>query len=407
MHAEEQAPTWARAVALATSALVIGALPLHLVGGLSVLIADEISFTKRDLGLAVSMYFAASAAFSLPAGWIAERHGYAHSLRGAAIVSGLAMVAIGGLATAWVHILAMLTVVGLAVAVTQVSTNVMLTRLVPRNRQGLAFGVKMAAIPASGALAGLSLSVVGLTVGWRLAYVGVAILAIGLVAFVPRGGSRPPAGLRGAGRPARRHLILLIAIGAGLGSAAGTTLTPFLVPYLVEQGYAPVVAGAALALGSATGILARIALGWLADRPGRGALLLAAGALLAGSVGYAVLAIAPHGLGLPVAIVLAFGGGFGWAGLLILAVSRASPEAVAKPLATLQMANFLGAIVGPFVFGSIADVDFTLAWVLLTVSAAAGAFVLLAGRRTLIADRQAPMETHVRTASSHPQSGSG
>jgi MFS family permease len=394
MHAEEQAPTWARAVALATSALVIGALPLHLVGGLSVLIADEISFTKRDLGLAVSMYFAASAAFSLPAGWIAERHGYAHSLRGAAIVSGLAMVAIGGLATAWV-------------AVTQVSTNVMLTRLVPRNRQGLAFGVKMAAIPASGALAGLSLSVVGLTVGWRLAYVGVAILAIGLVAFVPRGGSRPPAGLRGAGRPARRHLILLIAIGAGLGSAAGTTLTPFLVPYLVEQGYAPVVAGAALALGSATGILARIALGWLADRPRRGALLLAAGALLAGSVGYAVLAIAPHGLGLPVAIVLAFGGGFGWAGLLILAVSRASPEAVAKPLATLQMANFLGAIVGPFVFGSIADVDFTLAWVLLTVSAAAGAFVLLAGRRTLIADRQAPMETHVRTASSHPQSGSG
>ena len=67
-----------RPVRAATSALtttIACSVPVFLVGGLAVQIADELHFSPAGLGLAVSVYFGVSALASVPAGGLVERYG--------------------------------------------------------------------------------------------------------------------------------------------------------------------------------------------------------------------------------------------------------------------------------------------------------------------------------------------
>lgn len=385
-----EARSTALTVLVATLLLILGALPLHLLGGLWVLVRDDIAFDIQELGLAVSVYFGTSAVFSIPAGIVVNRLGPSRTLRGAAVATGLVLIAMGLLAVSWIQVLLLLAIGGVSAAMIQVGSNVMLAVSVPRRRQGLAFGVKMAAIPGASVLAGLALPLVALTAGWRPAFIGSAILAVLVMTFMPRvvvavGQHRPDT----SERDARLGSLLVVALGAGLGSGAGTSLTPFFVPYLVDSGHLPGAAGLALAMGSLTGMGARVFLGWIADRRGGGALQMAAMALTVGACGFGVLAVAPDGGALAVGLLLAFGGGFGWAGLLILAVARINPIAPARALATVQSATFGGAILGPAAFGQIAHAtSFTVAWITMGIVLMTSATVLFHARRLIIRDRQ-------------------
>lgn len=154
-----------RTVAAAALSTVLASLPVFLLGGLAVLVRDELNFGELQLGLAVSVFFTMAALSAVAAGRIASRLGaWATAVLAAALSAGsLAGIA---LAPSYAWLLAALAVAGVANALAQIGSNQALVQVLPRDRQGLAFGVKQSAVPASTLLAGLALPVLGLTLGW-------------------------------------------------------------------------------------------------------------------------------------------------------------------------------------------------------------------------------------------------
>src|SRR4029453_10793467 len=82
-------------------------------------------------------------------------------------------------------VVAILTVGAAANALGQLASNSSLAQHVPARRQGLSFGVKQAAIPICTLLAGASVPIVALTLGWRWAFVLAAVLAVAAIPLVP------------------------------------------------------------------------------------------------------------------------------------------------------------------------------------------------------------------------------
>jgi predicted MFS family arabinose efflux permease len=117
-----------------------------------------------------------------------------------------------------------------------------------------------------------------------------------------------------------------------------------------------------LTFGSVLLIVMRIGWGAIADTgkvdPARVVVIL----LVGGTLGYLLLSTGTL-VGFVVGAALAFGAGWAWPGLLFLALVRRFPTAAGRPSGQVQRGMFLGAMVGPFLFGVVADsVSFTVAW---------------------------------------------
>ncbi|HEX5494699.1 MAG TPA: MFS transporter, partial [Mycobacteriales bacterium] len=158
------------AVVLAVFSLV----PVFLTSALAPRIRADFPLTEGHLGIAVSAFFAASAVGNLGLGPVADRFGGIRVLRLFSLPSGCALgfVAVG--ARSWVPLAVALAVAGLGNGGVQTAANEILVHSVSVARQGFAFGVKQAAIPAATLLAGLAVPAVGASVGWRWAFAGAA-----------------------------------------------------------------------------------------------------------------------------------------------------------------------------------------------------------------------------------------
>lgn len=389
------------ALAPVPSALTVtvgSVLPVFLVGALAVQIRAALSFDNAALGLAVALFFA-GATSTVFFGHVAERVGAVPQLRVAALASAAAMAAIALGARSWAELTAALVVAGLANGAVQPASNLLLARAVKGRRQGLAFGIKQAAIPVGVLLASLSVPAVALTVGWRWAFAGGAVLALVASLTVPevadsagrrRGGWVPtdataPAG---AGRGRREGpgdlLPLVVLAGAmSLGTAAATALGAFLVTTAVHVGVSKGGAGLLAALGAATGLVARVGTGALADHWGKRNLAVVSALLCGGVAGYALFATGSVWLLVP-AVVLAFGAGWGWTGLFVLAVVRTHPEAPARATGITQTGAYVGGMLGPFAFGLLAvGASYRAAWTAAAVVAGLSSLGMLVGRRLL------------------------
>jgi len=291
-------------------------------------------------------------------------------------------VLLGGLALA-----------GVANALAQIASNEALARVVPRARQGLAFGVKQAAVPAATVLAGLSLPLLGLTLGWRAAFVGAAFTAVLYAVVVSRGTPDTPVDNPGRrGRPpgsAPRGPLLVLALAAALGSGAAGALGAFLVVSAVGAGETPARAGLLLAAGSTLSVLVRLLVGWQADaRDGRHLQVVAA-LLAGGSLGMALLATGSRVLLLPGA-VLAFALGWGWPGLLNFAVVRSHPAAPAAATSITQSGVFAGGALGPLAFGAlVVTFSYAVAWSVAGFALVAAAVLMRLGRGLLVSQQRA------------------
>jgi cyanate permease len=168
-----------------------------------------------------------------------------------------------------------------------------------------------------------------------------------------------------------------------MGVAVANSLASFLTTYSVEVGFSEGAAGFVLALGSATGIAMRVIIGWLADRHtlGLGAVSLL---LVIGSVGIAMLTTGSQIL-IVFGSMLAFGAGWGWAGLFNLAVVQRNPQAPAVATGFTQIGVYVGAGLGPFLFGVLAEhASFQTAWwVFATMAIFAAALMRVGDRATL------------------------
>lgn len=387
---------WPMAVALV--AAVFGSMPAFLTGIMAVLLREDLDFGERGLGAAISIFFGSAAICSVPAGHLVERIGARAGLLLGAGGTTVTLAGIGLSARSWPQLVLWLVLGGLALAFTQPASNLALTRGIRFGRLGLAFGLKQSAIPAATLLGGMALPLVGLTLGWRWAFGGMAVLtALYTLSLLLRG--LPP------GRPvtaaphgdAASKYLLLLALSGALGMAAGNSLGSFYVEFAVSSGIGVGAAGVWLAVGSIGSILARILWGWLADRrDGRnlGFIMVLMGI---GALCYIGLALSPWPVLLAVVTFVAFATAWGWPGLMLYTVVRLRRESPASSTGVVLAGTFVGGAIGPVLFGTLVEqASYQVAW---TVTA--GLLVLAVGcawlcQRLLTADiarRRLDLET--------------
>ncbi|MCM3849884.1 MFS transporter [Pseudonocardia sp. DR1-2] len=386
---------------VATGAVVVttaSVLPVFLTGALSVQLSRDLAFDPSGLGLVVALYFGVSALCSLPVGMVVERVGSRVTSRIAVVGAAVLMAALALGARSYVALVVLLLCGAWCNVMGQLSSNLTLARSVPAHRMGLSFGVKQAAIPAATLLAGLAVPAVALTVGWRWAYGIGALLALAALSACPRTDARPAA-RTGSGD---RATAALAVIGAASGLAAGTAtaLGIFLVASAVDRGIDPGLAGLMLTLGSVVGLSVRMLHGWLADMRSGGHVAVVAASLAAGAGGFLLLAV-PGTPALVVGVVLAFGLGWAWPGLLQFAVVRLNPSAPAAATSIVQVGVYAGGFAGPIVFGSLAThAGFPTAWTVNAVVMLVSAALMLVGRRMLLAHARRRAESGRRLSGS-------
>jgi MFS family permease len=375
-------------MAVVAAGLVLAALPFFLVGGLAVQIRADLGFDEAALGAAVTIGFAAGALAAPFGGRLADRLGPRTSLISGAALSVLSSIGIGLFADTWGLLVLFLIVTGLAVAVTDPGLAILVGRAIRPERQGLAFGIKEASIPATTLAAGLAVPLIALTVGWRWAF-AIGLLPLLVVVFLlPRVvrysevsdfSTAPP--LDEISSSPRRRAIFLSGAAAALGTAAASGVGVFLTESAVAMGVHPGNAGVLLATGSVAGIAARISAGVAADRSGGPQFKLIAIMLAVGAV-----TIALGGTGSTPLLILgtvgAFTGGWAWTGIFFLSLIKTSP---ATPGAVAGIGTFslgVGNASGPILFGLIAqNASFGAAWLAAGLAAGVAAVLMDAARR--------------------------
>jgi MFS family permease len=385
----------ARVTLGATTITVACVVPVFLLGGLAVQVGAELGFSPAGLGLAVSIYFGVSALTSVPAGALVERFGAAVTARTAVVLAATCLLSIG-LAARSYPVLVMLLAAGAAAnGLGQLAANAFLAQ-VPARRQGLSFGIKQSAIPAATLLAGASVPAVALTVGWRWAFGLAALAAAGGLALVPPERRAAPDRERAAAPLASLYrseavgALVVIGMAVALGAATAGSLGTFLVDSAVNRGLAPGLAGLTLTLGSAACVASRVLGGWLVDRRRRRGDVATVAILLAiGAVGLGLLAV-PGPLPLIAGVLLGFGFGWAFPGLVNVAVVQLHPHAPAAATSITQTGVYTGGCVGPLAFGAVAaSAGYPVAWLGSAVAMLLGAALMLVGRHLLRGGRAA------------------
>lgn len=405
-----------RAIVTVGTGLVLAALPVFLVGGLAVQIRRDLQFGGAALGAAVSGAFLFGAVTAPLVGRLVDRLGARIAILLGAACSVASASALALLADGWSSIALSLAVAGVGFSFMDPGLAVLVTRTVPRHRQGLAFGIKEAAVPGATLVAGLAIPAIVVTFGWRWAFALVALPAGALLVLLggpssrrdrrldrqprstgmvgdresvaagraPDGGRPVPASTAGSARGSPRTppsppraLLVAIAVSAALGSAAGSGISVFLTESATAIGLGESAAGLLLAGGSVAGIVARVGAGLRADRRPASHLGLMAAML---AIGAATMLVGAAGTvpTLVVGTVGAFAGGWGWSGLLFLSLVRLSPAAPAAATGIGLSGLAVGNAVGPLGFGVIAqEVSYAMAWVTAAALAAVAAVILV------------------------------
>lgn len=389
--------------AAAVAVTVIGMLPVYLLGGLAVQVRGELELGRTGLGALVAVFFAGAAAGSLLGGRSADRLGSSRVMRIAAGGGAVALLTAAAAPSPLSFALA-LVVGGVASGAGQPASNALIATAVAPDRRGRAYGAKQAAIPAGVLLGGLAVPVFGVTVGWRWAYVAAGAVALVVPLLVPT--ARPRADDR-RGRSGRAQQaagayrlapLAVLAVGTTLGAAVGNSFGAFFVETAVAAGQAPGSAGLLVAAGSGLGILARLGVGSVADRRDGRWLLVVAGMMLAGVPAAALLALGEPAALVP-AVVLAYGIGWAWAGLLNHAVTLLHPDEPGRATAVTQSGVAVGGALGPLGFGRLADaLSLGAAWTVVALLAVLAAGAVVVGRQLLLRDRPA-LRAALRTPS--------
>ncbi|MGH8868357.1 MAG: MFS transporter [Actinomycetes bacterium] len=363
-----------------------GLVAVFVTSALAPELARDADVTPSRLGLAVAVFFA-TGAFAAPVGGrLADRFGSVRVMRASLGLAAASLLAIGVLVDGWVGLVVALGVAGVSNGAIQPSANRYVSRLTPRNRQGLAFGIKQSAIPAAMLLGGVSVPVAAYFTGWRAVFIVCAVVAVALGWTV-----RVPAPARGRSRDgghvplpsAARRALLVVAVGWALASSGANGLGSFLVLGAVHDGFSHVAAGVLLVVGSMFSIAARVLVGLLADRSDRVGFSLAGLMAVAGGVGLCLLATGTMWAYVLIPL-LGYALGWGWPGLVNYLVVRAYPDKPGQSTGLIQAGASTGACLGPLAFGVIVDYSgYPVAWLLAGVSLLLSS-VLIAGARRLL-----------------------
>jgi len=359
-----------RAATLGVVVIAITIIPTFLTGALSVQIREDVGLDLVAIGGFYAVLFGVSALTSATTGRFVQRRGWESGIRISAGGTGMILAALAVLPDAWWEswwpAALFFAIGGVTAAISQAGSNLALSQAVPPERYGLAFGLKHTAVPVAAMLAGLAVPAVALTIGWRWAYVIVAILAFVTMLAVPAR-SEPIIPVSADSAPGTRPsspivTLAALAVAAALAHIGLDAMTVLVVPYAVSHGVSAGAAGVLLTFGSLAGLTTRLTSGFLVDRRQHTGLPWIAALLLVGSGGFLLLATGGSAF-LTLAVLVAFAGAWGWAGLLTFVVVRANPGAPATATAIANTGKYVGAAAGPALAGVLAEqVSFEAAW---------------------------------------------
>jgi MFS family permease len=289
--------------------------------------------------------------------------------------------------------------IGLGLAPNNPAGSKVLMRTAPPGHRTLIFSIKQAGVPLGGAIAGLTIAPAVLGLGFANAiWMIVAIVALSALLVQPfqarldtekgplnhawaRLFLSPSALLRSAS-VIRSHpsLPLLTAMGVAF-SIAQASVTAFTATYLVTQdGKSLAEAGSFVAVLLAASTLSRVFLGWLADRLGRGLLLLYV--LSLGTSAAIMLlvwsAAAPSGW-VYACVALVGATALGWNGVYMAELARLSPPAlIGDVTSAANLFGFVGSVFGPVAFAVIANRTASFDWPFVLIASQVGAFGIFA-----------------------------
>ncbi len=369
-------------VAAAALATCVGAIPSFAVAANAGAIRLDLGLSTAELGAAIAAFGAASLVGVWQSGRLVEWFGARRSLVTATGVTLLTIAGFALLTRSGTMLGALLVVAGLANAFVQTSSNLTLATAAPGHRRGLSFGVKQAAVPSGLITAGFVVPLITERFGWRWSMLPLCLLAVAAMAV----GLRTPTGRADRYRDRRRWradgFVQTAAVAGFLASMVGSSLSGFFVDSLVVGGMPNGTAAGLLTVGGLCCVVSRLALGVLVDRLRVPPYLMAAAVLAVGSVGFVLLGLVHGSAALVAATVVAFGLGWGWPGLLLLA-SVEGQAFPARSSARVQTGTFAGLVAGPAGFGLVAQASsHATGWLLCAgLLLVAAGLVFVAGRR--------------------------
>ncbi|WP_432702196.1 MFS transporter [Lysinibacillus sphaericus] len=348
---------------------ILTSTPVFLPGAVNDLIRKDTGFSVGAIGVTITLYWLGS----LMGAYISRQINSHHSID--------KIIGIAVLVTAFSLFLTFVyPEIGLWVGAafggavygySQPFTNMLIIRRCPEKIQGFAFGLKQAAIPAATLFCSLSVPFLAVPIGWRNLFGLVAVLTLfyGIILLMNSNDDEHGNAKKKNATKLRlnRHLMLL-AIAGGLGAAIGNSLGGFLITSLTHGGITLVKASMVAAVASLTNILVRVFAGLAIDRFRGLEKILLLSMFIVGSLGTAALTMPSHTLQV-VGAILAYGGGWGWAGLLHYVTGAAYPGREGQATAISQMGVSLGAAVGPLIFGFVfTTLGSNVAWLLMSIA---------------------------------------
>ncbi len=376
-------------LAVATTSIALGALPVFLLGALAVFVRGELNFSETRLGLVVATYYLASALASLPGGRLCDAVGGRRAVAIAALIGGTSMFATALLARNYETLLVFMAAAGVANGIALPASNLVIVGRIPQRMQGTAFGVKQSSGPISTLLAGASVPLLGLTVGWRWAFLLTAITTIPLVVWGRSGPRR-----YNSETPADRFTVpvgplVVMAAAAATAVVGGASIAAFYVESAVANGVSPGAAGTTLAISSVLGIGFRVLWGFAGDRAPRLHVPLLSILLAVGAVSYALLGRVSTSAALLVVTITAFASAWGWPALFNYTIVNQVPQAPALATGIAGTGLFAGGIIGPPLFGAVVEASgYATAWSWVAASAACSSLLMHLGGHQLIKARE-------------------
>jgi MFS family permease len=348
------------------------------------------------VGYQISLVYS-FAMFTAPfAGWLVARWGALRTSQISLIASSLGA---GLAALGWLESIVLASIlIGFGYGLVNPASSHLLFQRTSEKDRSLVFSIKQTGVPLGGVIAGLVTPVLALVWGWQMAILFTLPLALILVLALqplreewdadrdttPRSGLRIRAGAALLWKdPSLRGLSL----GAFCFTTIQLSLVGFCVAFAVtELEFGLIAAGILLAVIQATGVLARLAMGWMADRLGDNAAIMIAAGWMSGGAALGFFLFGPQtpvSLVFLVAIIYSIGA-IGWNGVFLAEVARrAPPGQIGAVTGMANVLTFGGVVVGPAFFVLMHGIfdSYGFAFLVLMVPALLGAVLVQFGRR--------------------------
>lgn len=353
---------------------------------LGVLIGEDLSLSKAQIGMLPAALFFGQMVASIPAGLLADRVESRKLLLMLSLCLGLGFL-LTTVSFSFVFVLILIAVGGLGYGTMHPASNKGILYWFEARKRGTAMGIKQMGVTFGSALSALLLLPIASIWGWRTALIGAAILLmiVGVLAFrfyhepvtqdeENHSGDRIHF-LSSLLKMFKHKPLLLVSIGATGLNGSQMMLNTYLVLFAYQKlNFSLFLSGILLVISEVSGSFGRVGWGIISDRlfNGRRIIILMIIATITACVSFAVAMLPAHTpfwAMVPVTIIFGFCVS-GFNGIWMNVATELVPREQAGAASGFSiMVGSWGTIIGPPLFGFIVDKtgDFSFGWLFLSL----------------------------------------